>query len=125
MNSRLASGIDLIEINRFSSINPAIRQRFLQRVFTVEEQLQCADSDERLAGKFAAKEAVAKALGSGIGQVSWREIVILDDPSGQPQLELKGTAAQVAEALHLTMWSLSITHTRELAAAVAVAMSGE
>lgn len=125
MNPRLASGIDLIEINRFFSINPAIRQRFLQRVFTAEEQLQCADSNERLAGKFAAKEAVSKALGSGIGQVRWQEIVILDDSAGQPQLRLEGNAAQVAEALHLTVWSLSITHTRELAAAVAVAMSGE
>jgi holo-[acyl-carrier protein] synthase len=122
MTSRLTSGVDLIEISRFAEIDPDIRERFIQRVFTAGEKEQCAGLDERLAGKFAAKEAVAKALGSGIGQVHWREIIILDDPSGQPVVELVGKAAQVAEALHLTDWSVSISHTREVAAAIAVGM---
>lgn len=122
MTSSLVSGLDLIEISRFAEIDPAIRERFIARVFTQEEQLQCAGLDERLAGKFAAKEAVAKALGSGIGQVGWREIIILDDPSGQPVLHLAGAAAQVADALRLADWSISITHTRTLAAATAVAL---
>lgn len=122
MSSRLATGIDLIEISRFAAIDPAIRGRFIQRVFTPAEQLECAGRDERLAGKFAAKEAVAKALGSGIGQVGWQEIIILEDPSGQPVLELAGTAGQVADAQQLTDWSISITHTHELAAAIAVAI---
>lgn len=122
MTPRLVSGLDLIEISRFAEIDPAIRERFIKRVFTPEEQLQCGRLDERLAGKFAAKEAVAKALGSGIGQVGWREIVVLDDASGQPVLHLTGAAAQVADALHLTDWSISITHTRNLAAATAVAL---
>lgn len=122
MTPRLVNGLDLIEISRFAEIDPAIRERFIQRVFTPEEQLQCEGSDERLAGKFAAKEAVAKALGSGIGQVGWREIVVLDDASGQPVLQLTGAAAQVAESLHLIDWSISITHTRSLAAATAVAL---
>lgn len=122
MTPRLVSGLDLIEISRFAEIDPAIRERFIQRVFTPEEQRQCAGLDERLAGKFAAKEAVAKALGSGIGQVGWREIIVLDDASGQPVLHLLGSAAQVADALHLSDWSISITHTRTMAAATAVAL---
>ena len=122
MSSRLVTGIDLIEISRFAEIDPVIRARFIQRVFTRAEQLECAERNDRLAGKFAAKEAVAKALGSGIGEVSWQEIIILDDPSGQPVLELAGTAGQVAGAQQLNDWSISITHTHELAAAVAVAI---
>ena len=125
MTSLIVSGIDLIEISRFTEIDPGIRARFIRRVFTPAEQLECNDIDERLAGKFAAKEAVAKALGSGVGQVSWQDIAIITDASGQPQVLLNRTAAQIADSLHLTQWSISITHTRELAAAVAVALSSE
>jgi len=123
MTLHVVSGIDMIEIRRFTAIDAAIRERFIRRVFTAEEQAECANIDERLAGKFAAKEAVAKALGSGVGEVSWQDIVIANDPSGQPQVTLLRTAAQIALALHLDEWSISITHTRELAAAVAVAIS--
>lgn len=125
MTSRVASGIDIVEIERFSLINPAIRRRFINRVFTPAEQIECAGIDEHFAGKFAAKEAVSKALGSGIGKVSWQDIVITKDPSGQPTVTLNRTAAQIADALHLTDWSVSITHTRKIAAAVAVAVSSE
>jgi len=73
----------------------------------------------------AAKEAVSKALGSGIGKVHWRDIIILKYATGQPYVELAGTAALLAESLHLSNWSVSITHTGTLAAAFAVAIADE
>ncbi len=72
----LRSGIDLIEIARLEGIRPEIRERFLRRVFTIQELEDARDSNLHLAGRFAAKEAVAKALGCGIGPVSWQEIEI-------------------------------------------------
>ena len=117
----LRTGIDLIEVERFRSQKPEIRKRFIQRVYTEAEQAYCRDNDQHLAGRFAAKEAVAKALGCGIGEVSFREMEILNDDMGCPQLRLYGKAAERAEALGLTNWSVSITHLKEYAAAVAVA----
>ena len=118
----LRTGIDLIEVERFRSQRPEIRARFLDRVFTAAEQAYCKENDQHLAGRFAAKEAVAKALGTGIGEISWKEIEILNDEFGAPQLILHGKAAEQAERLGLSVWSVSITHLKEYAAAVAAAM---
>jgi len=117
----LRSGIDTIEISRLREIRPAIRDRFIRRVFTDQEITQARDRNEVLSGLFAAKEAVSKALGTGIGHVGWREIEILHLPSGQPIVILHGAAKQVAEGLHLTEWSVSISHDRSKAIAMAVA----
>ena len=118
----LHTGIDLIEVERFRSQKPEIRQRFLARVYTDAELAYCGENDQHLAGRFAAKEAVSKALGCGIGEVSWQEIEILDDELGAPVLHLHGKAAERAERMGLTDWSVSITHVKEYAAAVAVAI---
>ena len=118
----LRTGIDLIEVERFRSQKPEIRQRFLARVYTDAELAYCGENDQHLAGRFAAKEAVSKALGCGIGEVSWQEIEILDDELGAPVLHLYGKAAERAERMGLTDWSVSITHVKEYAAAVAVAV---
>jgi holo-[acyl-carrier protein] synthase len=117
----LRSGIDLIEIARLEGIRPEIRERFLARVFTAQELEDARDSNLHLAGRFAAKEAVAKALGCGIGPVSWQEIEIRRGQAGEPQLELFGKARQIADDLGLTTWSVSISHTKEYALAMAVA----
>jgi len=117
----LRSGIDTIEISRLREIRPAIRDRFIQRVFTNQEITQARDRNEVLSGLFAAKEAVSKVLGTGIGQVGWREIEILHLPTGQPIVILHGAAKQVAESLNLTEWSVSISHDRNKAIAMAVA----
>ncbi len=69
-------GVDTIEIDRLEKINPAIRERFLQRVFTKRELAQARNRNDILSGLFAAKEAVSKALGSGIGLVNWHDIEI-------------------------------------------------
>ena len=117
----LHSGIDLVEIKRLAEINPAIRQRFLQRVFTPLELADACDSNIHLAGRFAAKEAAAKALGTGIGVIGWQDIEIQRGPNGEPVLHLYGGAAALAEKQGLTTWSVSISHTQTYAVAMAVA----
>ena len=119
MNIR--SGIDTIEISRLDSIQPSIRKRFITRVFTRNEITQAQGRTELLTGLFAAKEAVSKALGTGIGKVRWRDIEILHLPSGQPVVQLHGQAKIVADDLGLASWSVSISHDRTKAVAVAVA----
>jgi holo-[acyl-carrier protein] synthase len=117
----LRTGIDLVEISRLESLEPAIRSRFLERVFTPRELEEAGGRFPSLSGVFAAKEAVAKALGTGIGPVSWQEIEILQAENGQPILVLHGSAIQAAAGLCLSAWSVSISHTHTLAMAVAVA----
>jgi len=123
MSTRALCGIDLIEINRFRDLNPAIRTRFYQRVFTLDERTYIGASLQRAAGLFAAKEAAVKALGCGISPISWHEVEVQHDPQGLPTLNLVGTAAEMARQAGVKDWSLSITHTRNLAAAVAVALT--
>ena len=118
----LRSGIDTIEIARLKQIRPAIRERFIQRVFTEVEVMQARDQNDALSGIFAAKEAVSKALGTGIGLVHWRDIEIIHLPSGQPTVHLHGNAQLVAEELGLKEWSVSISHDRNKAIALAVAL---
>lgn len=118
----LHTGIDLIEVSRFSSQRPEIRKRFIDRVFTEAEKAYCRDRDQHLVGRFAAKEAVSKALGCGIGEVGWQEIEILNDESGSPVLFLHGKAAERAKQMGLSVWSVSITHLKEYAAASATAI---
>lgn len=119
---KLATGIDLLEIDRLRDAIAAHGERFLQRIFTEQELAANAQKVESLAGRFAAKEAVAKALGCGIGDVAWKEIEILRAESGAPQLVLHGAAERMAREQGLTAWSLSLSHSQSHAVAVAVAM---
>jgi holo-[acyl-carrier protein] synthase len=114
----------MIEISRLDEIQLGIKTRFLQRVFTPLELAECQGNSASLAGRFAAKEAVAKALGCGIGPISWIEIEILRATSGEPYLKLYDKAESMAHTMGLSTWSVSITHTREYAMASVVA-SGE
>jgi holo-[acyl-carrier protein] synthase len=118
----IATGVDLVEVERFEKINPRIKDRFFQRVFTPRELNDSNQSLQHLAGKFAAKEAAAKALGCGIGIVSWQELEILNDANGKPELILHGNAAQVASQSGWNTWSLSISHTRTYALASVTAL---
>ena len=117
----LRTGIDTIELSRLNDIRPAIRARFIQRVYTKNEIGQAKDRNDALSGLFAAKEAASKALGTGIGKVSWQDIEILHLPSGQPLIKLHGNAKIIADQLGLKTWSISISHDRNKAIAVAVA----
>ena len=118
----LRTGVDILEIDRLDSVSPAIRRRFIQRVYTPAEREILGEDNEALAGRFAAKEAVSKALGSGIGFVRWQDIEILNGPYGEPVLNLYGNAVKIAERLALETWSVSISHSRNHAVAVAVAI---
>ena len=118
----LRSGIDTIEISRLAEIQEPIRNRFIARVFTSMEATQANNRNDVLSGLFAAKEAVSKALGTGIGVVSWQDIEILHLPSGQPTVTLHGNAKITALKLGLQNWSISISHDRTKAIALAVAI---
>lgn len=117
----LACGIDILEIERMTAAIQRHGERFLQRVFTPGELADVGQNPASLAARFAAKEAVAKALGTGIGEVAWREIEIRRGEDKQPVLHLYGDAAKLAAELSLTHWAISLSHSRSHAVAMAVA----
>jgi holo-[acyl-carrier protein] synthase len=118
---KLVTGVDLIEIARIEEVVARHGKHYLERVFTPAELDYCGKRAESLAGRFAAKEAVAKALGTGIGDVSWKEIEILGDEQNAPVLNLYGTAETKAQELGLKNWSVSIRHNHRHSVALAVA----
>jgi holo-[acyl-carrier protein] synthase len=119
--AKLATGIDLIEIVRIQEAIDQHGERFLRRVFTDNELADARGRAASLAARFAAKEAVSKALGVGIGAVGWHEIEIRYGPAYEPLLHLHGAAAHLAGQLGLTNWAISLSHTHQFATAVAVA----
>ena len=120
----LGIGTDLTEIARIESSVARFGDRFLQRVFTADEIRFCLrkkSSGESFAARFAAKEAGAKALGTGISRgVSWREFEVRRQPGQRPTLHLSGRAAELANSLGVANISLSLTHSRDLAMAVVI-----
>jgi holo-[acyl-carrier protein] synthase len=121
----LGLGTDLIETRRVHESIERFGERFLQRIFTTGEIAYCSrkkNSAESFAARFAAKEAGAKALGTGISHgVNWKEFEVKREPSGRPTLHLSGRAAELAGAMGVRRLQLSLTHSRELAMAVVVA----
>jgi holo-[acyl-carrier protein] synthase len=121
----LGLGTDLIETRRVQESIDRFGERFLERIFTAGEIAYCQrkkkNAAESFAARFAAKEAGAKALGTGISRgVSWKEFEVRRATSGQPSLHLSGRAAELAESLGIRKVQLSLTHSRELAIAVVV-----
>lgn len=115
-------GIDLIEIERIGAALERHPQRFRQRVYTEREVAECerkGNPVESYAGRFAGKEAVGKALGRGV-PFTWREIEIAG--RGKPRVTLSGSMAEAARRLGVTRVDLSMTHSRDTAAAVAIAV---
>ena len=117
----LFTGIDILEISRLREAVERHGETFLRRIYTPAERELCGENYPSLAARFAAKEAVAKALGTGIGDVSWQEIEILRDEKGAPALQLFGKALELSQTLGIEHWSISLSHTREHAVAMAVA----
>jgi holo-[acyl-carrier protein] synthase len=117
----LRTGVDLIEIARVEAVLRRHGERFLNRVFTGQEQIDAQGRAASLAAGFAAKEAAAKALGCGIGPVGWLEIEITHDPQRRPELVLHGAAQRRAQELHLREWSVSLSHSKDYAIALVVA----
>jgi holo-[acyl-carrier protein] synthase len=108
----LRTGIDLIEIARIEEVITRHGRHYLERIYTPSELEQCGKRPESLAGRFAAKEAVAKALGCGIGDIGWKEVEVLGDEQNAPVLTLHGAAEQLAKEVGLTTWSVSISHSQ-------------
>jgi holo-[acyl-carrier protein] synthase len=124
----IGSGIDMVEIRRIQDSIDRYGSRFLRRIYTADEQAYCQrkrNAAESFAARFAAKEAGAKALGTGISYgVSWLEIEVIREPSGRPSLRFHGRAAQIASRMRCARAALSITHTADLAAASVVLEDG-
>jgi holo-[acyl-carrier protein] synthase len=118
----LRTGVDLLEIERFEAAVQRHGERFLVRVFTSRELEEVGHSLASLAARFTAKEATAKALGTGIGDVKWQEIEILRGPARQPALYLHGQALKLSDELGLENWSLSLSHSQTYAIALVVAL---
>lgn len=124
MSMIVGTGIDLTEIDRIEHSIERFGGRFLDRVFTAGEQEYCLRkrrSAESFAARFAAKEAGAKALGTGISHgVTWKEIEVVRERSGKPSLRFHGRAAELAERLGVANTALSLTHTGQMAMASVV-----
>ena len=124
----VGSGIDLVEIGRIHQSMERFGQRFLDRIFSGAEQAYCLrkrKAAESLAARFAAKEAGAKALGTGISRgVHWLEIEVVRAPGGKPSLLFHGRAAEIAATLGATHTALSLTHTADLAMASVILENG-
>lgn len=97
------------------------RERFLERVYTSAELRYCRGRVPELAVRFAGKEAIAKALGTGIHGLAWRDMEILPDPLGKPTVTLHHRALARARSIGLTVFEISLSHAREFAVAVVVA----
>lgn len=121
----LACGIDVVDLCRFRRLVALRGGLFFATVYTPRELADCADCVERLAARFAAKEAISKALGCGIGPVGWRDLEICLRRDGKPRVRLHGRAAHRARSLGLLNWELALTHTRAMAAAMVVAGGAE
>jgi holo-[acyl-carrier protein] synthase len=124
----IGSGIDLTEIARIQQSIDRYGKRFLNRVYTAAEQAYCLrkrNAAESFAARFAAKEAGAKALGTGISYgVGWLEIEVVREPSGRPTIRFTGRAAEFASRLGVAHAALSLTHTASLAMASVVLEDG-
>ena len=115
-----AVGIDVIEIERVKKVLRKHPDRFLSRVYTPEEVAFCRGRVPELAARFAAKEAVMKALGTGARGLAWREIEILPNQRGKPLVYLHGKAAERGAAIGLRGVDISLTHSHDLAIAAVV-----
>jgi holo-[acyl-carrier protein] synthase len=122
----LAAGVDLVELDRIRGAIERYAERFLERIYTPEELARYSHRLPELAARFAAKEAVSKALGVGLKQISahgigWQEVEVLPDPLGKPMVYLSGRARRLAEEQGLQRWAISLSHGRHHAIAFVVA----
>ena len=120
----LAVGVDMIEIARIEQGIARHGDRFLQRFFTEQEQQYCNGRIPSLAGRFAIKEAVGKALGTGIGDINWTDVEVVCDGRGKPTLVLHDRANTLAATQGLAEWSISLSHTDTHAIGFVVATGG-
>ena len=123
----IAHGIDLVDCSRIEQMLTRHGDRFLARVFTEAEQAYARRKKtavESYAGRFAAKEAILKLIGTGWrGKIAWTDIEVTNNPAGQPEVTLSGEVERIAAELGIGSVSISITHAANLAIASAVALA--
>lgn len=124
---KIVQGIDLVDFGRIEQMAERHGQRFMDRVYTETEQNYAnanKNKMEKLAGRFAAKEAILKLLGTGWrGKIAWTDIEIINNEMGQPLVRICGQVKQIADKLGISEISVSITHTANFAIASAVALT--
>ena len=120
MATKFAVGIDIIEIARVADVIARHGDRFLNKIYTPDEIAHCRGRVPELAARFAAKEAVMKALGTGVRGVSWKDIEVLPNRRGKPLVFLYGRGAVRAKQIELRGLEISLTHSREFAIASVV-----
>jgi holo-[acyl-carrier protein] synthase len=123
-------GIDIVETARIRQLVEEHGKHFLDRCYTEAEQAYCLQNSKRrfehLAGRFAAKEAVLKVLGTGWrGGIAWTDIEILNEASGQPRLHISGESARLADEMGISEWHVSISHIETHATASAIGVRGK
>ena len=116
----LVSGVDIIEVNRIQAVVERWGQRYLQRIYTEAELAYCRGRPSQLATRFAAKEAVMKALGTGVRGVSWKEIEVKRERGRAPEIELHGRTLKRAQDLGIKHLAVSLSHSEEYAVAFVV-----
>lgn len=119
----ISVGVDIIEIGRVAAALARFGDRFLQRIYTEREIAYCRSRTAELAARFAAKEAISKALGTGLNGISWVEMEVLADRRGKPYVILHGKAEARAQQLGLTQWAISLSHHDSDAIALVMASS--
>ena len=121
----IAHGVDIVEISRIREMLAEHPDRFVERVFTEHESARSAGKRraEHLAARFAAKEAVMKALGTGLADgISWTEIEVVSLPTGEPTLRLTGRAAAIAKRRGISAWLISLSHVELMAIASVIGL---
>ena len=116
-------GVDIIEIERIKATLKKYGEKFINRIFTENEIKYCEsfkNSYRKYATKFAAKEAVAKALGTGIGKIQWKDIEILNSPNGAPYVKLNNSAKEYFKKINAQKIFLSISDTENLTIAFVI-----
>ena len=126
----IAHGVDMVECRRLAACLDRHGKKFLDRVFTPAEQEYCLDKKRRiehLAGRFAAKEAVLKVLGTGwTSGIRWTDVEVVNEPSGRPRVTLGGRCRQIADEIGMGSVLVSISHieTHAIASAIGVRSDG-
>src|SRR5262249_13428422 len=120
-------GVDIVEVRRIAEMLDRHGERFLDRVYTRGERAYATSSlkrrDEHLAARFAAKEAVLKALGTGWRRgIAWTDVEVVHGPAGQPHVRLTGRAAEIAADARIEDWFLSLSHSGDWAMASVIAI---
>ena len=115
------TGIDIIEIDRIVRVKNIYKERFLKKIYTLNEIKYCRNREPQLASRFAAKEAMMKALGTGIRGIPWKSIEVVRMRGQAPKILLHGPAKSKAKELNIICIALSLSHSKNLAVASVVA----